>query len=67
MTSEGLTGATPVVTVALCIKCTKNTSAPVAVRWIHSTSGPGATLYACPECAPELGAGPTPDDEIPTP
>lgn len=67
MTSQGLTDPTPAVTVALCIKCKKNTSAPVAVRWIQSMSGPGTTLYACPECAPKLGVGPTPDDEVSTP
>ncbi|MFB6535086.1 MULTISPECIES: hypothetical protein [Streptomyces] len=52
------------MSVALCIKCHKLTDAPVAVRWIESDSGPGATLYACPEHAVQLGAGPTPDDVI---
>lgn len=50
--------------VALCIRCHRNTTAPTPVRWIESTSGPGTTLYACPDHAPELGAGPTPDDVI---
>ncbi|MFE4860773.1 hypothetical protein [Streptomyces sp. NPDC056670] len=48
--------------VALCIECKTLTRAPIAVRWIQSTSGPGATLYACPDHAVKLGAGPTPDD-----
>ncbi|UJB43628.1 hypothetical protein [Streptomyces sp. A1-5] len=50
--------------VALCIKCKTITHAPVPVRWIESTSGPGTTLYACPTHAVQLGAGPTPDDVI---
>ncbi|MFD7539540.1 hypothetical protein [Streptomyces sp. NPDC059819] len=48
--------------VALCIECKTLTRAPIAVRWIQSTSGPGTTLYACPDHAVQLGAGPTPDD-----
>ncbi|MER6527614.1 hypothetical protein [Streptomyces sp. NPDC001508] len=52
--------------VALCIKCHTLTNVPVAVRWIQSNSGPGTTLYACPDHAAELGAGPTPDDVIRT-
>lgn len=52
----------PVVRVALCIRCRRNTTAPIPVRWIESTSGPGTTLDACPDCAPGLGAGPTPED-----
>ncbi len=64
MTREGIAGPEPAVSVALCIKCHKLTDAPVAVRWIESDSGPGATLYACPEHAVQLGAGPTPGDVI---
>ncbi|MFF3210576.1 hypothetical protein ACFYYB_07920 [Streptomyces sp. NPDC002886] len=48
--------------VALCILCKTLTSAPVAVREIHSSSGPGTTLWACPEHAVTLGAGPTSED-----
>lgn len=66
MTREGITGPIPAVNIALCIKCHKLSDAPVAVRWIESDSGPGTTLYACPEHAVELGAGPTPDDVIRT-
>ncbi len=64
MTREGITGPIPAARVALCITCHKLTNAPVAVRWIESSSGPGTTLYACPEHAAQLGAGPTPDDVI---
>lgn len=51
---------------ALCIECKALTRAPIPVRWIESTSGPGTTLYACPDHAVKLGAGPTPDDVIRT-
>ncbi len=50
--------------VALCIECRTLTRAPVPVRWIKSAVGPGTTLYACPEHAVSIGAGPTPDDVI---
>ncbi|MGW2425089.1 hypothetical protein ACWC0C_38610 [Streptomyces sp. NPDC001709] len=50
--------------VALCVECKTLTRAPIPVRWIQSNSGPGTTLYACPEHAVKLGAGPTPDDVI---
>ncbi|MFJ6573131.1 hypothetical protein ACIQNU_37555 [Streptomyces sp. NPDC091292] len=63
MTRDGLTSE-PAVTVALCVECRTLTNAPVAVRWIHSDSGPGTTLYACPQHAMKQGAGPTPEDEL---
>ncbi len=44
--------------VALCTVCKANTHAPIPVRWIQSTSGPGTTLYACPDHAVKLRAGP---------
>ncbi|WP_406002185.1 hypothetical protein [Streptomyces sp. NBC_00829] len=50
--------------VALCVECKTVTRAPIPVRWIQSTSGPGTTLYACPDHAVKVGAGPTPDDVI---
>ncbi|MFF2507086.1 hypothetical protein ACFVTY_27480 [Streptomyces sp. NPDC058067] len=52
--------------VALCVECKTLTHAPIPVRYIQSNSGPGTTLYACPEHAVKLGAGPTPDDVIST-
>lgn len=64
MTVDGLTNPLPAVNVALCVECHTLTNAPVPVRWIQSTSGPGTTLYACPEHAVKLGAGPTPGDVI---
>ncbi len=40
--------------VAVCVKCHMVTKDPVPVRWIERASGPGVTLYACPEHADEL-------------
>ncbi|MBT2489822.1 hypothetical protein J7E96_15125 [Streptomyces sp. ISL-96] len=62
MTREALTNELPAVNVALCIKCNKLTNAPVPVRWIQSNSGPGTTLYACPDHAAELAPGPMPGE-----
>ncbi|MEU8891176.1 hypothetical protein [Streptomyces sp. NPDC048442] len=64
MTRDALTNPLPPVEVALCIGCERNTTAPVPIRWIQSTSGPGATLYGCPTCAPKLTPGPTPDHMV---
>lgn len=49
---------------ANCCDCGRLTGAPIAVRHIGSASGPGTTLYACPECFPRLDGGPTPEDVI---
>lgn len=46
---------------ALCVDGKTVTRAPVPVRYIQSSSGPGTTLYACPDHAVKLGAGPTPE------
>ncbi len=54
----------PTAHVEPCTECKTVTRAPVAIRWIQGTSSSGRTLYACPVCAPKLGAGPTPDDVI---
>ncbi len=40
------------MTGALCCHCRKWTSAPVEVRYVERTSGPGVALYACPACVP---------------
>ncbi|MEU9707447.1 hypothetical protein AB0E21_02340 [Streptomyces sp. NPDC047967] len=53
--------------VAFCVVCETNTRAPIPVRWIQSNSGPGTTLYACPDHAVKLGAGPTPEDVLRAP
>ncbi|MFD9817287.1 hypothetical protein [Streptomyces sp. NPDC059080] len=44
--------------IAICCRCVRETTAPVAVRYIDRTSGPGVTLHACPDCAPHLIPGP---------
>lgn len=62
MTRDGIAGGAPDVTVALCVSCEALTTAPIAVRWIESNSGPGTTLYACPHHAAELIPGPMPDE-----
>ncbi len=62
MTYDWLNGTLPEPTPALCIGCERLTTAPVPIRWIESVSGPGTTLYACPDCAPHLSSGPTPED-----
>lgn len=67
MTAEELFPVVVAGHVALCVECRTITRAPIPVRYIQGNSGPGTTLYACPNCAPKLGAGPTPDDEILTP
>lgn len=50
--------------VARCVVCHEATRAPIPVRYIESSSGPGTTLYACPDHAVTLGAGPTPEDVL---
>ncbi|MFE9569211.1 hypothetical protein ACFYMW_12035 [Streptomyces sp. NPDC006692] len=50
--------------IALCIECKTLTRAPIPVRWIQSTSGPGTTLYACPDHAHAFTPGPQ-WDELP--
>ncbi|MFF4220668.1 hypothetical protein [Streptomyces nondiastaticus] len=52
---------------AECCECGIRTNAPVVVRHIEQSSGPGVTLYACPPCAPTLTPGPHPDDVVRTP
>ncbi|MFF4495504.1 hypothetical protein [Streptomyces sp. NPDC001546] len=59
MTRDGLTLRPTFGHVALCVVCKTVTKAPVAVRHIESTSGPGATLYACPDHVAKVSPGPT--------
>ncbi|AJC60162.1 hypothetical protein [Streptomyces sp. 769] len=44
---------------AVCCRCGRPTLAPVAVRYVERASGPGVTVYACPDCAPRLTLGPS--------
>ncbi|MEV0438964.1 hypothetical protein AB0I84_09430 [Streptomyces spectabilis] len=50
---------------AVCCRCKRLTAAPVPVRYIERASGPGWTLYACPDCAPHLTPGPLPAETAP--
>lgn len=50
------------MSTAICCHCGRSTEAPVTVRYIPSASGPGFSLYACPDCAIKHGAGPSPED-----
>ncbi|RPK81427.1 hypothetical protein EES45_10890 [Streptomyces sp. ADI97-07] len=67
MTAEELFPVVFAGFVVLCVECKTITRAPIPVRWIQSTSGPGVTLYACPAHAVALGAGPSPEDELRAP
>ncbi|WP_156726067.1 hypothetical protein [Streptomyces apocyni] len=51
----------PPVTVSprVCVRCTALTAIPVVVSEVHQNSGPGFSVYACPDCAAVLP--PTPD------
>ncbi|MCM2388938.1 hypothetical protein [Streptomyces albipurpureus] len=50
--------------VAHCCDCGKLTRAPITIRHIGSTNGPGTTLYTCPHCFPNHDPGPTPSNII---
>jgi hypothetical protein len=39
-----------------CVGCGHITDQPTVVGIIEQSSGPGATLYACPGCAPRYRA-----------
>ncbi|MBT2489993.1 hypothetical protein J7E96_16005 [Streptomyces sp. ISL-96] len=53
------------MSAAVYCRCERLTLAPVAVRYIEPASGPGVTLYACPDCAPRLTPGPLPAETAP--
>ncbi|QEU80445.1 hypothetical protein CP968_21015 [Streptomyces subrutilus] len=64
MTVDGLTTPPPLGNVAVCVKCHRRTTAPVPVRCIESTSGPGTTLRACPDHAATVPHGPMPGEPV---
>ncbi|WP_405817283.1 hypothetical protein OG241_22420 [Streptomyces sp. NBC_01390] len=65
MTAEELfPEVSPTPSGALCCHCGRWSVAAVACRHIERVSGPGVTLYACPECLPVVGVGPTGNDVI---
>lgn len=64
MTRDALFAPPPLGRVALCIACKTLTTVPVPVRYIESTSGPGTTLWACPEHAESVAPGPMPGELV---
>lgn len=38
--------------VRMCVTCQTITEQPILIRSIEQNSGPGWSLYACPDCAP---------------
>jgi hypothetical protein len=46
--------------VRMCVRCRRITDAPIVVREVHSNSGPGWNVYACPDCAPHIPPAPDP-------
>lgn len=50
----------------VCCRCRRATEAAVPVRDIPRPSGPGFTLYACPDCAHLIPPGPVTNDELST-
>ncbi|MGW4201229.1 hypothetical protein [Streptomyces sp. NPDC004726] len=57
MTVDGLTAPVPEPLTADCTHCHRPTHAPIPIRWTeHSLH------YACPQCAPHLTPGPTPNE-----
>ncbi|OIK05418.1 hypothetical protein [Streptomyces monashensis] len=37
--------------VRMCVRCNALTDAPVVVSEVHSSTGPGFNVYACPTCS----------------
>lgn len=66
MTVDGLTNPVPPALVVVCCGCGCLTGAPVEVRYVERASGPGAALYACPDCVHRYSPGPQWGDELPT-
>ena len=48
------------MTVQTCHRCDQTTDQPVEVAVIHAASGPGHTVWACPDCAPPIPAAQAP-------
>ncbi|MET8982570.1 hypothetical protein ABZX85_44035 [Streptomyces sp. NPDC004539] len=64
MNRDALTSPPLTLFTAPCCRCERRTGAAVACRDIHHTSGPGITLYACPDCILTVGVGPTSYDPV---
>ncbi|MEU5160293.1 hypothetical protein AB0G74_11880 [Streptomyces sp. NPDC020875] len=63
MTREALL-RTPAPFTPPCAYCDRETAAPVVVGAGDWPNGCRFVRYACPACASEHGAGPSPEDEI---
>ena len=50
--------------VRMCLRCHRITDTPVLIQEIHSASGPGWNVYACPDCAPHYPPAPDPLEEL---
>ncbi|WP_416970380.1 hypothetical protein [Streptomyces sp. 4F14] len=64
MTRDGLTDELPAPFRAECCQCGRWSAAAIACRYIERASGPGVTLYACPDCVLVVGVGPVADDVL---
>ncbi|WP_338684809.1 hypothetical protein QD712_30200 [Streptomyces acidiscabies] len=64
MNRDALTGEPPASFGAHCCRCERWTLAPVICREIERMSGPGVTLYACPDCILVVGVGPASYDPV---
>lgn len=51
------------MSITRCCRCGRLTEAPVTVGWRDTGSGPGHTISACPDCAPTVPVGPSPEDQ----
>ncbi|MFF9074028.1 hypothetical protein ACF1BP_07625 [Streptomyces sp. NPDC014735] len=47
-----------------CCRCSREAEAPIPVGHVERASGPSVTVYACPDCAPQVAPGPL-WDELP--
>jgi len=64
---DGLTAEPPAPFVAVCCRCERWSSAAIPCRYIERASGPGVTLYACPDCVVIVGVGAVADDVLTPP
>lgn len=44
--------------VRMCVRCGTVTDQPVVVSEVHQATGPGFSVYACPDCAPHIPPAP---------
>jgi hypothetical protein len=44
----------------MCVRCQRITDAPVLISEVHSNSGPGWNVHACPDCVRHIPPAPDP-------